>query len=181
MLPFHWWIVIGACAVAGMYDVTQHRIPNWLTAPLLVTGVCLAGMRIGWEGVGEHMLSCIILALPYVLLYTFAGGGAGDAKLMGALGAWLGLRSGITVLLTVAIAGIVLGIIFTLYGRRLRTALIHLKRMIMAAVLLFGRRGNGEEARWLLPAEQEMQTMPYGVAILAGVCVAAGGQLVCGL
>lgn len=179
MLSLNWWIVIWTCVVAVIFDVTQRRIPNWLSGPVLLAGLLWAGITAGWSGLGEHALSCVILALPYVLLYAFAGGGAGDAKLMGAVGAWLGFKTGVIVLLAVAVSGIVLGIIFTLYRRQAGSVLAHMKQIIVSLLLILNRQGNREDARLLLPLEERMLTMPYGLAILAGVCVAAGGKIVC--
>jgi len=47
----------------------------------------------------------LLLGIPYFLLFAFAGGGAGDAKIMAALGAWVGWHNGIAVVVGVSIGG----------------------------------------------------------------------------
>ena len=98
MAIFQWGVVIGASLFAVVSDIRQRRIPNALTFPLLAVGLIWAACFGGLAGLLEALGACALLALPYVLLFIFVGGGAGDAKLMGAIGAWLGLRYGLVAL-----------------------------------------------------------------------------------
>ena len=80
------WIVVMAIALlAGLVDLFTRRVPNMLTGPAWILGLAWA---LGDGGVGrfaEVLAASVILATPYVLLFLFAGGGAGDAKLMAAI------------------------------------------------------------------------------------------------
>ena len=73
----------------------------------------------------DALAACVMLALPYVVLFVFAGGGAGDAKLMGAIGTWLGLVNGVVALAAVAASGILLAVAFALARRRLLVVLMN--------------------------------------------------------
>src|SRR4051812_4578870 len=97
----HWAAVIGACLVAAAWDVRTGRIPNWLCAALFAGGLLASLIRGGSSGAADAACGCVLLAVPYILLFVFAGGGAGDAKLMGAVGMWLGLAGAVWVLLAV--------------------------------------------------------------------------------
>jgi Flp pilus assembly protein protease CpaA len=121
------------------------------------------------------MAGCLLLALPYILLFVFAGGGAGDAKLMGAVGAWLGLLNSAVVLLSVALAGAVLAVGFALAKKRLGLMLANLVRMISVMSLFVFARGRLHDRCDLLPKSNEMVAIPYGLAIFGGVCIAALG------
>ena len=81
-----WGIVIGASLIAAITDLHRRRIPNALTVPLLLFGLIKSTCLAGGSGLLESAGACFLLALPFVLLFIFAGGGAGDAKLMGAIG-----------------------------------------------------------------------------------------------
>lgn len=105
-------IVISACALglagwAGWLDWRLRRIPNWLTLPALAVGLVLSAVLWRWPGLKtslEGVGICLGVLLPFVLM---RGLGAGDWKLMGALGAYLGPYRAIVVLLgTVLIAGV---------------------------------------------------------------------------
>jgi len=88
----------------------EKRIPNALTLPLFIVGLLWSAWFGGLSSLAEAAGVSALMALPYIVLFLFFGGGAGDAKLMGAIGAWLGLKQGLMVLACVAIAGGVLKI-----------------------------------------------------------------------
>jgi prepilin peptidase CpaA len=98
---------VGLASWAGWWDWRHRKIPNWLTVPGLLVGLVLSvalwrwpGLKASLEGAGL----CLGLLLPFVLV---RGLGAGDWKLMGALGSFLGPQRVIVVLIgTVLIAGV---------------------------------------------------------------------------
>lgn len=82
--------ILSLLAVAVWYDVCQHRIPNALSLGGIVLGIILQfwfsglpGLAAGLGGTGV----AIGIFLPFHLLQ---GMGAGDVKLMGAVGAYMG-------------------------------------------------------------------------------------------
>lgn len=103
-----WGVVIGASLAAAVTDLRSRRIPNALTMPVLLGGLTAAVAVGGGVGLADACAGAVLLALPYLLLYRYAGGGGGDAKLMAAVGAWLGVLPGVVVLVAVSGMGIVL-------------------------------------------------------------------------
>ena len=90
MLPLQWGVVIGTALAAAVCDLRTRRVPNLLTGPIVLAGLAWGIWVGGWAGLADSVAGCLLLAIPYVLLFVFAGGGAGDAKLMGAIGSrWL--------------------------------------------------------------------------------------------
>jgi prepilin peptidase CpaA len=106
-----WGIVLGASLVAVFTDLRSRRIPNVLTIPMFLLGLVQAFLLGSWGGLSDSLVAGLALALPYVVLYAIAGGGAGDAKLMGAIGAWLGLWKGGLALVSVALCGVALALL----------------------------------------------------------------------
>ena len=170
-----WGIVLGASLAAAITDARSRRIPNWLTGPLLLGGLIHAGVVGGVAGLLDSSVACLVLALPYVLLFALAGGGAGDAKLMGAIGSWLGLVYGTATLVTVCLSGVVMGLIYAASARRLGAVGATMSTLVRAAIYPLFRVGSLRDVPHLMPTEKESQTMPYGLAILAGVVFAAIG------
>lgn len=84
---------------AAVCDVRERRLPNWLTVPSFVAGVVfhlVLGLTNAeghgvWYWVFQHsLLGALVGFGPLFLLYMIGGGGAGDTKLITAIGAWLG-------------------------------------------------------------------------------------------
>ncbi len=97
---------LGLAGWAGWLDWRIRKIPNWLTVPASLLGLIMNAVLGGWpsaklslEGAGI----CLGVLLPFVLMRAL---GAGDWKLMGALGAFLGQQVIIVLLGTIIIAGI---------------------------------------------------------------------------
>jgi prepilin peptidase CpaA len=173
-----WGAVIGACLVAAAWDLRTRRIPNWLCASLFISGIIASVARGGCEGAVDAACGCVLLALPYILLFAFAGGGAGDAKLMGAAGVWLGLDNAVWTLLAVSLSGAALGLMLAVYRKQLRAVAANMATIAMSGGMILFGRVKVADARSVLPAEQKMLAMPYGLAIFLGVCLAAAGRLV---
>jgi Flp pilus assembly protein protease CpaA len=110
-----------------------------------------------------------------VLMFMFAGGGAGDAKLMGAIGAWLGLRQGAVVFVCVAAAGVVLAIAKAIAQKQLRSVLTSILVSICTFMLLvIGRKTPRLAVERSDKDRSGKLDIPYGIAIFAGVCATAG-------
>ena len=79
-----------ALIAAAITDVRSSKIPNLITFPLASVGLLIHGVANGLDGL---IFSLEGLALGFGLLlifYIFGGMGAGDVKLLGAVGAIIG-------------------------------------------------------------------------------------------
>lgn len=146
---------------AIVWDLRERRIPNRLTAAGIVVGLGLRALSGGAsliDGVAGSVAGFAI-ALPLVL----AGGlGGGDAKLLAAVGAFLGLGALPAALLVTALVGGALGIgAAVARGRTMETAR-HCGRLLARVV-----PGGDRSPRRTLATPGAL-TIPYGVAIGAG-------------
>jgi prepilin peptidase CpaA len=175
--PACWGLVVCASLVAMVIDVRSRRIPNLLTLPLLVAGLGVAAATRGWGGLADAIAGGLLLGVPYVALFLFAGGGGGDAKLMAAIGAWVGFASGVVVLLAVLISGAVLGLAYAAARGRLKPVMNNMRVIGQGLARTAGGMQTPGEAAALMPDQAAMLKMPYGVAICVGVCAAAAKVL----
>ena len=179
IIIIQWGVVIGASLGALVLDLRSRRIPNILCGPLFAAGLIWAIWNGGINGFGNSIAAAFVLAFPFVLLFLFAGGGAGDAKLMAAIGTWVGLQQGITVLACVCIAGGILAVVTAIVKKRLRGVVINIVLYIYIFIIgLSGKRGIRSAADLARPEQMDRLTVPYGVAIFAGVCAAAGWEVI---
>lgn len=174
--PLAWAVAIGAALIGAACDLRWRRIPNLLTLPTLLAGLVWAGWSQGASGVVSAMAGCLLLAAPYLVLFLFAGGGAGDVKLMGALGAWLGLVDGAIALVAVLLCGVLMGLGYACLRKRVAHLWTNLVGIVWAGAAAVWSRDRQVAAGHLPPASA-MLRMPYGVAVLIGVCLAAGVAL----
>lgn len=179
MKMFQWGVVTGASLAAAVIDVKYRRIPNLLCGPLFLAGLLWSAGNNGFKGLAEALAAAVLLSLPFVLLFIFAGGGAGDAKLTGAIGAWLSIRESAITLACICIVGGILGLIVAIFKRRLRIVLINLifividfiKTIIRGVKGVAGIQSSGPSKN-IGTDRGEKLTIPYGVAIFIGVCMA---------
>lgn len=105
-----YWVVGGGCIVAAWCDLRTGRIPNLLTYPMLLLAF---GYRLWWLGPAGALdgLQGFGTGLGLFLLpYAFGGMGAGDVKLMAAVGACLGFDLTLVAILYTTLAGGVYGL-----------------------------------------------------------------------
>jgi prepilin peptidase CpaA len=167
------WIPAVLTAIcAGVLDWRYRRIPNWLTVSGLVAGIGVNTALFGLAGMKAAVLGAALglgLLLPFVLLRSL---GAGDWKLAGALGACLGPRQLIAVLMgTVLVAG-VMALVVVIWKRRLMQTLHNIVRMLAA---FFSLRMPGPEVS--LDSAQSTK-IPFGVAMALTVFLFAVGRAI---
>ena len=130
-------IALALAITAAVFDVRQHRIPNWLTYPGIVLGVVLRGVLFGWKGLGGAGEGLLLAGGIMFLFYAVRAMGAGDVKLMAAIGSLVGPGQAIVVLLATAICGGVMAIVYAVYRGRMWATLRN--RWLRAAVPCSGR------------------------------------------
>lgn len=165
-------VLLPAALLASWYDYRSHRIPNWLNAGLAAAGLTAQAAFGGWDGF-VHGLAGLGVGLGCLaVLWAMKGMGAGDVKLMAAVGTWLGPR----LVGYALVAGILTGgiIALALIARR-RSWSLCIANLSMAAA----RAGGGNEgAGDMRPSLASSPTaMPYAIPLMLGTLMVLGCEL----
>lgn len=152
-------LAVALALIAGWTDWRSHRIPNWLTVPGFFIGVSVNVIANGRAGLNASLLGAgfgLLVLLPFVFLRSL---GAGDWKLAGALGAFVGWQVLVNLLMgSVFVAGIMaLGLV--IYKGRFKETLRNIGRLLASMLTL---RMPGTEVS--LDNPQSLK-VPYGVAL----------------
>lgn len=98
-------LVTAVVTVAAVIDFRTWKIPNWLTVPLAATGLVtrLIVEADRWATIKDMAAGFAIGFGILFVLWLIAGGGAGDVKMMGGVGIWVGTTTIILFLLSAAV------------------------------------------------------------------------------
>jgi prepilin peptidase CpaA len=141
MLHLPWILAVIFTVIAAMGDLRTRKIPNRLTVPALFLGITLNALLGGWHGLVLGLEGAGIglgLLLPLVLL---RGLGAGDWKLMGALGAMVGPRMTFTILAVSLCLAAGWGLVEMVRQRRVKSTFLNLWELVHGFVI-FGLQPN---------------------------------------
>ena len=105
---------------AGVYDIRWRRIPNWATLAGVVFGVGLNTFLYETGGLWLSLKGMGLALLVYFPLYAIRAMGAGDAKLMAAVGSLVGPMNWLGIFLLSAVLGGVFGLLLILTTGRTR-------------------------------------------------------------
>jgi prepilin peptidase CpaA len=154
---------VALAIVAAVVDVRERRIPNWLTYSGILLAVALRFLYFRWNGLASAIAGTIVAGGIMLVFYVVRAMGAGDVKLMAAIGSLVGPSQAITVLLATAIFGGVLAFAYAIYRKRAGSILRN-----VASVLRFHSWGGLHVHPEINLDNPSALRMPYGLAIAAG-------------
>ena len=113
-------------ALACVTDLRSRRIPNVLTISASAGAVLFHLATGGWQAAGWSIVGLFVGALLFLPMFALRGMGAGDVKLLAAVGAWLGPGQVAVVALATSLAGGVMAVVVALAYGYLRKALTNI-------------------------------------------------------
>lgn len=90
MYLMFWIIILIMLVVAVCVDIKHRKIPNKLNYGYALAGLAIAFFRGGLHGLAYGMVGVLIPVICLMPLFAFGVIGAGDIKLLGALGGFFG-------------------------------------------------------------------------------------------
>ncbi len=183
VLSINNYILLTLLALSVYFDVTQKRIPNFLTLPVMGWGLVSYIVIDGFSGFTFSLFGFLLGLGIFLIPYMAGGMGGGDVKLMAAIGALKGAEFIFLTAIFTAFCGGVMAVGYLLYKRRL---LHSLKKVVgILAVPLFNALAFRLRAPFLRdlasyfsPPEKETLKkayVPYGVAIALGTIIVLSG------
>lgn len=158
-------VLVPGVLLASWIDYSQRRVPNWLNASLLVFGLIAQGAYFGASGVGNGLMGALVGFGLLIVPWLMHGMGAGDVKLMSAIGAWFGPAMTFYSFAVGAVIGGIAAVIMIVSTRRLRHACSNLGVILAKCAnrkTMFSEFGSARSFG------ATSQLLPYGVPLTAG-------------
>jgi prepilin peptidase CpaA len=148
--------------LASTTDILSHKIPNWLTFPSIITGILFNSYMTGLQGGLLSVCGVLVGMAFYLPFYMKQGIGAGDVKLMGAVGSFLGPSGVFYAFLFSSIAG---GLYALLLLHRSRMLAETLRRYWCMLSIFFIQK----QMHYIPPENSaKMPVLRYGISIAIG-------------
>ncbi len=174
-------VILGFVLIISLVtDIKKRKILNIVTLPAILIGLVFYTITLGWDGFlfsGKGFLVGLgLLLIPYLL----GGMGAGDVKLMAAIGALTGTTFTFNSFIYTGLIGGIIALILIIKSKGLYNSLksfwLLLKSLIFK--VLFLRSELGEIVLKNEKGTGSGITFPYGVAIVLGTVCAfvVGGR-----
>jgi prepilin peptidase CpaA len=150
--------------VAAGFDIRYRRIPNWLVLAGIVAGF-MWNLTSGWSGLGHAAAGFGLGFALYFPLYLLRAVGAGDVKLLAAVGSIIGPGNCIWIFLLTAILGGVVAMVRIALRGRTRQTLFNVSWIITDLMKLRAPYKSSDE---LDVTKAKGMRQPHGVSIAIG-------------
>ena len=170
---WHVKLVSAILILAAWIDGRQLKVPNWITFPMVLSGllysICAGAWHNGaWGGLTGAGVSTLGIGMGLACLlplYAVGGMGAGDVKLMAGIGAWLGWRITLEAFLVSVIVGAIMAIgMVAVKG----TWKKHYENFLTILSEWMVIRNPYELSRIAAERKPTMALLPYGIPICVG-------------
>jgi prepilin peptidase CpaA len=153
-------------AIAAIFDIRYRRIPNWLVLAGIIVGFSWNVYSSGWSGLLHSSEGLGLGFVLYFPLYLIRARGAGDVKLLAAVGAVAGPGNCFWIVLLTAILGGVIALLLLIFRGRVRQTFFNVGWIIRDLLHL--------QAPWRSSDELDVTTnkglrLPHGAMIAVGV------------
>ena len=178
-MEFGFWhvtcaILIPGVLMASWIDFSERRVPNWLNLTLIVLGFSVQAFFFGWSGLAAGGWGLLTGFGLLILPWTMHAMGAGDVKLMAAIGVWLGPMLTLYSFCLGAVIGGLAAIVMILSTGRLRTAYTN---MGLIAVKFCSRQTMFSDFASVKSFGDTTVLLPYGVPLTAGTLIIMAARI----
>ena len=130
------YFLVTLLALCAGSDVRTNKIPNIVTIPFAACAIALHTFNNGLDGflfsTAGMATGIALLVIPYIM----GGMGAGDVKLMGAVGSFLGAKATLGAFLFIALAGGVYSLAIILIRRDVFKGFFSEKLLVLSSMVM---------------------------------------------
>jgi prepilin peptidase CpaA len=163
-------VVLLAALITTVTDVWRFKVYNGLTLPLLLGGLIYHAVVGGMNGLGGSLLGAAFGFGVLLGFYIMGGMGAGDVKLMAAMGAWLGLPLTFHLFIASSLAAGVYSVILLIASQSMVETWTNLQILWLRLVVLSRHLGSGQrvEAAVKQP-NRRLRVVPFAAMLMIGM------------
>ena len=172
------YLLILTLSISTYYDIKEKRIPNAVTIPVSIWGLLSASINNGFTGFQFSLLGFLCGFVVFFIPFAFHLMGGGDVKLMAAIGALIGWKLILSVVLYSAIAGGILAIVFLVYNKNfIKIILLGIKIIFRPFIAWFQNKTRNTTSLKIImyldaiKIDWEKKYIPYAVAITIGTLI----------
>jgi prepilin peptidase CpaA len=158
-------LVSAVLIFAAYIDGKQLKVPNWITFPMVLSGLLYHTVASGWNGAGDSLYGIMWGLLCLLPLYAIGGMGAGDVKLMAGIGAWLGATTTCYAFGVTVVVGALMAVLMILFSGRVQH---HVRQGISIAYEIMTVRNPRKLFENAKERKPTMYLLPYGIPICIG-------------
>ncbi|MEO6809179.1 MAG: A24 family peptidase [Isosphaeraceae bacterium] len=159
------WFVTAILVVAAVIDGWMLKVPNWLTFPLVLSGLTFWAVTGGLEGALWSFKGLGVGLAVLLALYAIGGMGAGDVKLFGGVGAWVGPAVAFQATLWWIMVGGLMAAVMIIVSRDWRKHVVNMQTIAREVLVIRDPVKLSEVAAARKPS---MMLLPYGIPIAVG-------------
>ena len=166
-----YWAVSIFAIVAAYIDGKELRVPNKLTFPMIIAGWIWSSIHYGMEGDGWYMglawsLAGTAVGIATLLpAYSVGGMGAGDVKMMAAIGAWVHCTITFYAFCLSAIIGAILAVAMVLMAGEGRK---HFNQFFFIVNEIATVKNPETLSEMAADRKSSMRLLPYGIPLAMG-------------
>lgn len=160
-------VVLVLLTLAAWWDVTSYRIPNLLILVGLIIGMVLSMRHGGMPALLVAIQGLFVGLVALLPMYLLRAMGAGDVKLMGLVGVFLGPLHVLGATLSILLVGGVLALVFAIHGNKLHSVLGSVREIVLGAMY----KPSLRQLPTLNTSNLTAGNLPYAVAIGLGTSV----------
>ncbi|MFN9717209.1 MAG: prepilin peptidase [Planctomycetota bacterium] len=165
MENWHIKAVSAILILAAWIDGRELKVPNWITFPMILSGLAYQTCVGDMAGLGAGILGMFVGLLTLLPLYAVGGMGAGDVKLMAGIGAWLGWEITFSAFCVSVVVGAVMAVMMVLSKKKMSH---HYENFLLILSEWMVIRNPYELSKIAAERKPRMMLLPYGIPICIG-------------